>query len=94
MVRAVWQGVVVAESEEVQTVDGYTYFPPSAVRWERLKESEHTSRCGWKGVARYWDVEAEGRVAANAAWSYSDSLPAAKSIEGWVGFWKGVAVER
>lgn len=75
-------------------VDGYHYFPPETVRWEHLTEATHTSVCSWKGTARYWDVIADGSVELAGAWSYQDPKPAARSIQGWVGFWHGVRIER
>lgn len=86
--------VVIAESETTQRVDGYEYFPPDTVRWEFLQPSAHTSVCPWKGVATYYDVVVDGRRLAAAAWTYETPKPAAESIRGHVGFWRGVSVGR
>jgi uncharacterized protein (DUF427 family) len=93
MPRAVWKGAVLAESAETRLVDGYTYFPPDAVRREYLRPTETHTRCGWKGTASYYDVVVDGEVNADAAWYYPQTSEAARSIEGWIGFWRGVRIE-
>ena len=50
--------------------------------------------CGWKGTASYYDVVVGDAVNADAAWYYPSAQPAAKNVEGYVAFWKGVTVER
>lgn len=93
MPRAVWNGVVLAESLATTVVDGRHYFPPDAVRWEHLEASPHTSVCGWKGQAAYYSVVADGDRNPDAAWVYRTPEPAAAAIAGHVGFWRGVTIE-
>lgn len=93
MPRAVWNGVVVAESENTTVVDGRHYFPPESVRWEHLAGSPSTSVCGWKGVVAYYTVVVDGRENRDAAWTYRAPKPAAEHIAGQIGFWRGVKVE-
>ena len=93
MPRATWRGAVLAESDEVQIVDGYTYFPPDRVDAARLRPSTHHSVCGWKGTASYHDVVVGDAVNPEAAWSYREPRPAARHLAGWIGFWKGVVIE-
>ena len=94
MPRAIWKGHVIAESDQVQVVDGYTYFPPGRVRAEHLRDSTHTSVCGWKGTASYYDVVVGAEVNRNAAWVYREPKPAAQHLRGHIGFWKGVSIEK
>jgi uncharacterized protein (DUF427 family) len=93
MSRAVWNGVVLAESEETRTASGYTYFPPEGVHHEYLRRSDTHSSCSWKGTANYFDVVVGGEVNTDAAWTYPKTLEAGKHIEGWFGFWHGIVVE-
>jgi uncharacterized protein (DUF427 family) len=90
--RAVWQDTVIAESDDVIVVDGYTYFPESAVRREHLRESAHTSVCGWKGNARYYSVVVGEQENRDAAWYYPEPLPDARRVLGRIGFWRGVRI--
>lgn len=93
MPRAVWKGAVIAESDEVRVVDGYTYFPPDKVRREHLQPSDHHTACHWKGVASYCHVVVGDDVNHNAAWYYPETSPEARIIQNWIGFWRGVKIE-
>jgi len=94
MARAVWQGQVIAESNEFEVVEGNVYFPPGSVHDEFLEASDHQTVCPWKGTASYYHVTVEGQRNENAAWFYPQAKEAAANIQGHVAFWKGVTVER
>lgn len=53
VLRAVWNGVVLAETTRTVQVDGNHYFPPESLRQEFFAQSATTSRCPWKGLAPY-----------------------------------------
>jgi len=93
MPKAVWKGVVIAESNNTVVVEGNQYFPPDSVHREYLKPSKTTSQCPWKGLASYYDVEVNGERNADAAWYYPEPNDAAKQIRNHVAFWKGVRIE-
>ncbi|HEX8957735.1 MAG TPA: DUF427 domain-containing protein [Burkholderiaceae bacterium] len=94
MPRAIWNGAVIAEAppEAVETVEGNTYFPPSAIRREFFQDSETHTVCGWKGTANYFNVVVDGKLNADAAWYYPETKDAARNIKGYVAFWRGVEV--
>lgn len=94
MARATWNGTVIAEADQFETVEGNVYFPPQTLNRQYLRESTHTSICPWKGVAHYYDVIVGEQVNPAAAWYYPNPKPAAAEIKDHVGFWKGVTVER
>ena len=48
----------------------------------------------WEDWYSYYDVEVNGKQKQDAAWFYREPKPAAKQIEGYVAFWKGVKVEK
>jgi uncharacterized protein (DUF427 family) len=93
MPRAIWKGQVIAESTECEIVENNRYFPPASVRSEFLKRSDTHTVCGWKGTASYYDVVVNGEFNKDAAWYYPETKPAAKQIEGYVAFWRGITVE-
>jgi uncharacterized protein (DUF427 family) len=93
MPKAIWEGTVIAESDNCVVVEGNQYFPAEAVRKECLQPSDKTTVCGWKGTANYYDVVVNGKRNPDAAWYYVNPLPAASHIQGHVAFWKGVRVE-
>ncbi len=93
-VRAVWNGEVLAESDEVVVLEGNHYFPHESLREEFFRSSSHTSVCPWKGKASYLTVEVAGHRNEAAAWLYPNpSLPARK-IKDRVAFWRGVKIEK
>lgn len=94
MAKATWNGATIAESDDIVVVEGNLYFPRDSVRSEHITPSEHTTVCGWKGTANYYDLEVGDQRNQNAAWYYADPKPAAAQIQGRVAFWKGVTVTR
>lgn len=92
MAKAVWNGTVVAESDETIMVEGNHYFPPEAVKWEFFVDSRAHTVCGWKGTASYYDVVVEGETSRGGAWYYPDPKPAASDIKDYIAFWRGVRV--
>ena len=92
MVQAVWNGIVLAESDDTVVVENNHYFAPDAVKPGVLKPSATHSDCPWKGTASYYSVTAGGAENKDAAWFYPDPKPAAAQIRGRVAFWKGVTV--
>jgi uncharacterized protein (DUF427 family) len=93
MASALWNNVVLAESDKTVIVEGNHYFPPESVRREYLKPSSTHTICPWKGTASYYDIEVNGRVNKDAAWFYPSPHEAAKQIADHVAFWKGVEVK-
>ncbi|TQN42201.1 uncharacterized protein (DUF427 family) [Blastococcus colisei] len=92
MTTASWNGTVVAESDDIVTVEGNAYFPRDAVREDVLRPSAEQTLCPWKGTASYFDLEVDGRVNAAAAWYYPTPKDAAQEIAGRVAFWRGVEI--
>ncbi|WP_289145363.1 DUF427 domain-containing protein [uncultured Sphingobium sp.] len=92
MVQAVWNGVVIAESDRTVQLEGNHYFPRASVKAEYLIDSPTRSTCPWKGVASYYSVSVDGQVNADAAWYYLDPSSAASEIKDHIAFWRGVAV--
>ncbi|WP_367606017.1 DUF427 domain-containing protein [Legionella sp. W05-934-2] len=92
MTKAIWNNTVIAESDQCEQVEGNYYFPPDSVERNYLSDSPHTSRCPWKGVAHYYDLNVKGKVNPNSAWYYPEPSSAAAHIKDYVAFWNGVDV--
>lgn len=93
MVKAVWNDVIVAESDNTIVVEGNHYFPADSVKTEYLQPSKSTSFCGWKGMANYYSIVTDdGMANEDCAWYYADPSPDAQQIRGRVAFWKGVKI--
>ena len=93
MPRAIWNGVVIAESDATEVVEGDHYFPPDTLIREHFQESATKSECPWKGTASYYHVKVNGEVNSDAAFYYPQPKPAAENIKDYIAFWKGVEVQ-
>ena len=78
MKRASWNGVVIAESDDIVTVEGNAYFPEASLKKECFTPSETHTVCPWKGTASYLNVVVGGKTNADAAWFYPRPSAAAK----------------
>jgi uncharacterized protein (DUF427 family) len=87
-----WNNRIIARSDDTVLVEGNHYFPLMAVEAQYLRDSDHTTVCGWKGTAHYYSLEVDGQCNANAAWYYPQPSEAASAIAARVAFWKGVQV--
>ena len=95
MTKAVFNGVVIADSQDVRVVEGMTYFPRSSVSPGVLTESSTTSQCFWKGKARYYHVDGESETATDAAFAYERPWPLARRlVTDRVAFWRDVEIVR
>ncbi|GAC1634727.1 MAG: DUF427 domain-containing protein [Nevskia sp.] len=91
--KAVWNGQVIAESEDTVVVEGNHYFPAESIRREFFKDSATHTTCGWKGLASYYSLAVNGAANVDAAWYYPEPKAAAAEIKDRVAFWRGVKVE-
>lgn len=90
--KAVWNDVIIAESNDTIVVEGNHYFPAEAINEDFFSSSDTKTTCPWKGQASYYNVEVGGDINRDAAWFYPRTKPAAKEIEGYVAFWRGVKI--
>ena len=92
MVQAIWNGVVIAESDDTIVVEGSHYFPPASINREFFSDSRLHTKCPWKGTASYLNVEVNGASNRDAAWYYPTPKSAASEITDYVAFSRGVEV--
>jgi len=92
MIKAMWNGAVVAESEKTEIVDGNHYFPADSIHKQYFKKSDTTSICPWKGTANYFSIEVDGKLNEDAVWVYPTPKDAAMNLKERYAFWKGVEV--
>jgi uncharacterized protein (DUF427 family) len=93
MIRATWNGTVIAESDRTRRVEGNQYFPMEDIHTDLLTDSSTHTRCPWKGRASYYNVVVNGEVNPDAAWTYPKPTFLARGIKGHVAFWRGVQVQ-
>ena len=90
--KAIWNGTVIAESDDTVVVEGNHYYPLDSVNKALLKSSSKTTSCSWKGTANYYTLSVDGAENVDAAWYYAEPKDAAQQIAGRVAFWGGVQV--
>ena len=92
--KAIWNGTVIAESDNTVVVENNHYFPRESLKSEFFRDAESnlSTHCPWKGDAAYFDVVVDGEVNADAAWHYDEPKEKAAKIKGRVAFWRGVQV--
>jgi uncharacterized protein (DUF427 family) len=90
--KAIWNGTVIADSQDTVVVEGNQYFPLASVNPALLEPSTHTTVCPWKGTANYYSVKGNDERNANAAWFYAEPKAAVGQIKGRVAFCRGVNV--
>ena len=90
--KAIWNGKVLAESDDTIIIENNHYFPADSINREFFEDSDHHTTCPWKGLASYYSIKVDGDINQNAAWYYPSPKDAAKQIKDHVAFWKGVQV--
>lgn len=93
MLRAVWNGIVLAEAPRTVRLEGTDYFPPGSVNRKYFAKSRTKTLCPWKGLASYYDVTAEHGTLTDVAWYYSHPSPLARRIKNHVAFYPEVTIE-
>lgn len=92
--KAIWNNVVIAESDDTVIVENNHYFPKESIKKEFFKDSGTHTTCPWKGVAYYYTLDVNGMENTDAAWYYPDTSELANSIQDRIAFWKGVTIEK
>lgn len=90
--KAIWNGEVIAESNDTVVVEGNHYFPMDSLKREFTAFSNHRTSCPWKGQAHYFSLLVNGDMNPDAVWYYPQPSEAAAEIKDRVAFWKGVQV--
>ena len=90
--KAIFNGVVVAESDDTVVVEGNHYFPEASLKREYTSFSNHRTSCAWKGQARYLSLLVNGELANDAVWYYPEPSDAAAQIKNRVAFGRGVQI--
>ncbi len=90
--KAIWNGVTVASSDDTVVVEGNHYFPAESVDPQYLLDSDAHTTCPWKGEASYKSLSVNGETNRDAAWYYPAPKDAAAEIKDRVAFWRGVQV--
>lgn len=92
--KAIFNHITIAESNEAILFEGSTYFPPGSIVSRYFKQTAgYTTNCPLKGEAVYYTIDVNGETREHAGWVYHDPTPAAGHIKGYFAFWKGIKIE-
>ncbi len=91
--KAVWNGHVIAQSNETVELEGNHYFPPNSINRDFIVDSGKQTTCPWKGEASYYSLQIDNEINKDAAWYYPSPKDAASQIKDYVAFWKGVEIQ-
>jgi uncharacterized protein (DUF427 family) len=91
--KALIDGVLLAESDASVECGGYRYFPRASVRMDRLEPSPKTAsdRACPHGV-QFYDAVIGGIRHERIAWSYEAPQVTLRHVDHWMGFWEDVEV--
>lgn len=92
--KAIWNGQILAESDNTVIVEGNHYFPKDSMNPKFFVPSDTHTVCQWKGTASYYTLEVNGQLNPDAAWFYPNPSNLAEGIKDHVAFWKGVEVTK
>ena len=84
--KATWNDMTLAESDDTEVVEGNHYFPPGSINRGHFQESDRQYTCPWKGDAGYYHVVVGDKRAEDAAWYYPDPKEEARQIKDHVAF--------
>lgn len=93
MLRAVWNGIVLAEAPRTVRIEGSNYFPPGSLNKQYFARSRTKTLCPWKGLASYYDVTTEHGTVTDVAWYYPHPSPLARRIKNHIAFYPEVTIE-
>lgn len=74
MARATLNGIVIAESDHTEVIEGNHYFPPDSVNSDYLRESQRHTHCRWKGQARDYGLMVDGHLIEDVAANIKDHV--------------------
>jgi uncharacterized protein (DUF427 family) len=91
-VQVIVDSVTVADSRRAQRVletasPPTFYIPPDDVHFELLESTPGSSRCEWKGQARYWSIRVGDTFIKEAGWSYPSPFEGFALIANHVAFY-------
>ena len=90
--RAIWRGVILAESDFIEEVDGTIYFPPNSIRKKYFIQGDKKTKFLNIGVASYYHIVVNGVNNQNAAWYFHEPEEKYLHIKNYIAFWQGVII--
>ena len=91
-VRVTFAGQTIADTMNALTLQEASYppvlyIPRADATMDLLRPTANASHCPYKGDASYFTIQAGGKSAENAVWSYEKPFPAMAEIAGYLAFY-------
>ncbi|MGL4489082.1 MAG: DUF427 domain-containing protein, partial [Rhizobiaceae bacterium] len=67
------------------------YIPRDDCKMVHFIETDHQTKCPFKGTARYWTLSTKDGEALNAVWGYDGPFDQVAGIDGHVAFYPNQA---
>lgn len=90
--KAIRNGLILAESDHTILLGTERYFPVETVRHEHLVKNGRTRFCHWKGYGELYDVVAGNETVRDGAWCYPHPFWEAAEAKGMFAFDDAVVV--
>lgn len=92
VVQVIERGMTIAESTNsfrvLETSHPPVYYiPKEDIAMTYLEKTDKTTYCEYKGKATYWNLNIDGTVIQEAAWSYELPAPIYGAITGYLAFY-------
>jgi uncharacterized protein (DUF427 family) len=92
LVRLRFGGILIAETRNalrvLETSHPPTYYiPMQDIAAKYLKKAAGESFCEWKGMAQYFSLSVDGKIAEKVAWYYPNPSPAFAALKNHVAFY-------
>jgi uncharacterized protein (DUF427 family) len=88
MIKVIYNGKVIAESNDTVKVEGNHYFPLESLKLGSLEQSNLKTTCPWKGVANYYSLNIDGEKLSDMVWYYPAPSEEAKEIKNRIAFYQ------
>jgi uncharacterized protein (DUF427 family) len=91
-VRVSFGGQTIADTTKALTLQeasypAVLYIPRADAKMDLLKKTDNATHCPYKGDASYFSIQADGKTAENAVWSYEQPFPAMAEIKDYLAFY-------
>ncbi len=90
--KAIFEGKVIAESDETLRIENDYYFPVESVKMDYLKKGTEVQACEIEGDACYYDLQIDGKILENVASTFSQPEEASENLKNYFVFKSPVRV--
>lgn len=92
-IKVTFNGKLIADTHKALVVrEGklppVLYLPREDVDTSLLQRTDYSTHCPFKGDAAYYTINAEGKSAQDAVWTYESPIPAVAEIKDHLAFYK------